>query len=226
VVTIARVSSGVGAVIWIVGLPIFFGVSSGVFVTSDAAYFWFGLVTALTGLFATPVALTYPAPPDALTYAVRGLGVTACVGLLVTGALLVAGASGWLGDMPPHWITSAPDIFLTMFFVWVLLASYFARGSTTLGRLVYRLGMSAGASFLVLVLISLLVFYYDPGFVFTNGTSDLSLILSVVIWWGLPAWLIVFGARMRAGRQPVRADTVATTNDAPTQQPPVVPHLE
>lgn len=220
-VKIARVSSVVAAAVWIVGLPIF-GVSSGIFISSDASYFWFGVVTALTGLAATPVALTYPLPSGPLSYAVRGLGVIACVGLLVTGALLVAGASGWLGDRPPHWITSAPEIFLTMFFVWVLLASYFARGSTTLGRLVYRLGTLAGATFLVFILVSLL-FYYDPGFVFTNAMADPSLILSVVIWCGLPCWLIAFAVRMRAAREPVSAGAVEPTIEATTQPPHVTP---
>ncbi len=221
-VTIARFSSVVGAIVWIVGLPIF-GVSSGIFISSDAAYFWFGVVTALTGLAATPVALTYPASPVPLGCAVRGLGVIACVGLLVTGALLVGGASGWLGDRAPHWITSAPEICLTMFFVWVLLASYFARRSTTLGRPVFWLGMLAGASFLALILISLLVFYFDPGFIFTNETTDLSLISSVLIWLCLPAWLIAFAVRMRAGRGSTTAGTVETTIDATTQPPPVAP---
>ncbi|HEV2034697.1 MAG TPA: hypothetical protein VGU71_10970 [Candidatus Dormibacteraeota bacterium] len=221
-ITIARISSVVGAVVWIVGLPIY-AASSGIFVSSDLAYFWFGVVTALTGLFATPVALAYPASPVPWSYAVRGLGAVACVGLLVTGALLVAGASGWLGDRPPHWITSAPEIFLTMFFVWVLLASYCARRSVTLGRLVSWLGTLAGSSFLVLFLVSLLVSYYDPGFVFTNGTSELSLVLSFLIWWFLPAWLIVFAARMRSGPEPVSTGTAEKTIDATRQTPPATP---
>jgi hypothetical protein len=222
VVTFARVSSVVGAVVWIVGLPIY-AASAGIFISSDASFFWYGLVTALTGLFATPVALTYPAPRVPLSYAVRGLGVVACVGMLMTGTLLVAGASGWLGDRAPHWITATPEIFLTLFFVWVLLASLFGRRSTTLGRSVYWLGMLAASSFLVLILISLLVFYYDPGFVITNGTSELSLVLSFAIWLSLPAWLVVFAARMRTGQEPVRAGTVDKTIDAATQPPPATP---
>jgi hypothetical protein len=222
VVTIARVSSVVGAVVWIVGLPIY-AASSGIFVSSDLAYFWFGVVTALTGLFATPVALTYPASPLPLRYLVGGLGVVACVGLLVTGAVLAAGASGWLGDRPPHQITSAPENFLTIFFVWVLLASYFARRSTTLGRLVFWLGTFAGSSFLVLFLISLLVTYYDAGFVFGNGTPELILVLSFLTWWFLPAWLIVFAARMRSGPEPVIAGTFEKTIDATRQTPPATP---
>ena len=218
---IARVSSVVGAVVWIVGLPIF-AVSSGIFIT-DASYFWFGLVTALTGLFATPVAWIYPAPPVPLSYVIRGLGVVACIGMLVTGALLVAGASGWLGDKPPHGITSAPEIFLTLFFVWVLLASYFARRSTMLGRTVFWLGMLASAAFLALILIPALVFYYDPGFVLTNGTSELNLILSVLIWWSLPAWLIVFAARIRSRPEAVSVGTAEKTTDTTTQPPLATP---
>ena len=222
VVTIARFSSVVGAVVWIVGLPIY-AASAGIFISTDASYFWFGLVTALTGLFATPVAWIYPAQPLLLSYTVRWLGVVASIGMLATGALLVAGASGWLGDKAPQWITSAPEIFLTMFFVWVLLASYLARRSTMLGRTVFWLGMLASAAFLALILISALVFYYDPGFVLTNGTSELSLILSVLIWWSLPAWLIVFAARMRSGREPVSAGTGEKTTDTTMQPPPVKP---
>lgn len=229
-VTVARFSSVVGAVVWLVGL-VFVGFSGAIF-TSDSTYFWFGVLAALIGLATTPVALTYPAASPALSRVVKGSGVMVCAVLVLTGALLVAGSSGWLGDRAPGWLPSTAEIGTLALFGWVLLASYSSRRSITLGGWVFWLGMLVGATVLIPTLVSVLVFFLDPGFTFTNATVLLDLVLYGLVWLCFPAWLIAFAVRMRPGTNTekslgasdrVEVADLANRIDAPTQTPPVTP---
>jgi hypothetical protein len=198
-VTVARFSSILGAIVWVLGLPVV-AIYSVPF-TSDATYLVFGVVVALLGLAAVPIALTYPFTSSGpLIRTVKGLGVLACVVLVVCGALLIAGSTGLLGDKAPSWITEAPVIGVIVFFVWVLLVSVFARRSTTLGPWVFWLGILAGASVLVPILVSALVFFLDPAFIATDATIPLDLLLTLLTWWSLPIWLIALAVKMRAAQ--------------------------
>jgi hypothetical protein len=198
-VTLARFSSLIGAIVWVLGLPVV-AIYSVPF-TSDATYLVFGGVVALLGLAAVPIALAYRFTSSGpLISMIRALGVLTCVALVVSGALLIAGSTGLLGDKAPSWITEAPVIGVIGFFVWVLLVSVSTRRSTTLGPWVFWLGILAGASVLVPILISALLFFLDPAFIATDATIPVDLLLTLMTWWCLPIWLVAFAVKMRAAQ--------------------------
>jgi hypothetical protein len=199
-VTVARLSSVAGAIVWLLGLPLI--TLSSVPFTSDATFYLFGILIVLLGLAGAPVALAYPSESAGRSVSIiRGLGVIVCAVLVVTGALVVAGSTGRLGDRAPGWIPGASLIGLIGFFAWVLLASFSTRRSTTLGRGASWLGLFAGASVLVPVVISVLLFFFDPGFILTDATVPLQLLSALLVWVCLPAWLIVFAVRLHAARK-------------------------
>jgi len=190
VVTIARFSSLLGAAVWFVGLPIIV-MSDAIFV-SDATYFWVGIVIAVLGVAMAPIVFAYPGgSPLQLARAVTGLGVLASLGLVLSGALLIGGSVGLLGDRAPGWIPNASAIGLTGLFVWIVLATYFTRRSAMLGRAAYWFGMLAGASWLATVLDSVLISVH------TNATIPIDMISALLAWLCLPAWLIALAVRMR-----------------------------
>src|SRR5260370_6998178 len=167
-VTIARLSCLVGAAVCFVGLAI--ATMSAVPFASDATYFWIGIVVTVLGVVMAPIAFAYPArSPLRLARIVVGLGLLACVGLVLSGAPLVAGSFGLLGAKAPGWIPNASAFALTGLFVWVLLASYSTRRSPTLGRGTFWFGMLAGTSCLLAGLDSVLLS------VLTNPTTPLDL---------------------------------------------------
>jgi hypothetical protein len=167
--------------------------------SSDAPYFWFGIVVALLGLAATPVVLAHPRASRApLSRVVRGLGAIACLALVVTGALLTGGSTGLLGDRAPIWVPDAAAISVTGFFVCVLVASYSARRSTSLGRWVFWLGVVAGASLLLPILITVLMFFIDPGFMVTDATIPFEAVSALMAWLCLPAWFVAIAVGPRA----------------------------
>ncbi len=201
-VTIARFSNIFGAIVWFLGLPVVVVYSTPF--SSDATYLLFGVVIALLGLAAMPLVLAYPFTSlGPLISVVRGLGVIAGVALVVAGALLIAGSTGFLGDKAPSWTSQAAVIGVMGFFVWVLLVSYSTRHSTALGR-VFWLGILAGASVLVPTLISVLVFLLDPGFIATDATIPLDMILALLTWSCLPIWLIALSVKMPAARDTLK----------------------
>jgi hypothetical protein len=213
-VTLARYSSILGAIVWVFGLPVV-AVYSVPFV-SDATYLVFGVVVALLGFAVVPIALAYPFTSSGpLISMVRGLGVFACVALVVSGALLIGGSTGLLGDKAPSWITEAPVIGVIAFFVWVLLVSVFTRRSTTLGPWAFWLGLLAGASVLVPILISALLFFLDPTFIATDATIPLDLLVTLMTWWCLPIWLVALAVKMRAAHNdPGKLAGAASTVEA------------
>jgi hypothetical protein len=188
---------------------------------SDATYLVFGGVIALLGLAVLPLVLAYPFTTSGpLTSTIRGLGVLACVALVVTGALLVGGSTGLLGDKAPSWISGAPVFGVIGFFVWVLLVTSATRRSTTLGLWVFWFGILAGASVLVPILISVLVFWLNPTFIATKATIPFDLLLTLLTWWCLPIWLIALAVKMTAahsdrGKLVDTASTVDATGHPP-----------
>jgi hypothetical protein len=131
---------------------------------------------------------------------VRGLGVLACVALVVGGALPMGGSTGLLGHTAPSWIPGAPLYGVIGLFVWILLVSSFTPRSTTLGLWVAWFGILAGASVLAPIVISVLVFWLNPSFISTDATMPFDLLLSLLAWWGLLIWLIALAFKMRVPR--------------------------
>jgi hypothetical protein len=198
-VTVARFSNVVAAAVWIFGLPL--TLMSAVPFTSDTTYFILGVVIVMLGLAATPLALAYPESLQApLTRVVRGLGAIACLALILTGALLVSGSEGLLGERAPDWSFNALVISQIGFFVWILLASLSTRRSSSMGVWVFWLGVAASASVLIPnVLNALAIFVLGPNVVITNTSAQLAIATDFLIWLSLPAWLVALSARMRSG---------------------------
>jgi hypothetical protein len=189
--------------VWFLGLPIVV-MSEAVFV-SDATYFWIGIVVSVLGVALAPVAFAYPAgSPLQLARMVSGLGMLACVCLVLSGALLVGGSVGLFGDKAPGWIPNIPGLALTGFFVWVLLASYSTRRSPMLGRAAFWFGMATGTSWLLAGLDSVVISVH------TNATIPIDMISALLAWLCLPAWLIALAVRMRreSGHQKQPANTL------------------
>jgi hypothetical protein len=197
-VRIARVSCVSGALVWFLGVPAV--AFSSVPFASDGSYYLLGLVIVLLGLAEVPIALAYPVPRGLLLgEIVAGLGIVASLALVLSGFGLVAGAIGYLGDKAPSWVVDAPGIGLVGFFVWVVLASYVARDSKSLGRSIYWLGILAGGSVLIPALFYAMVFVLNLNFVSTNATIPFQLLSSILAWLCLPIWLIVLAIRMPSG---------------------------
>ena len=218
-VTVARFSNILGAVVWVLGMPLF--VVYSVPFVSDATYLIFGGVIALLGLAVLPLVLAYPfSTSGPLITVTKGLGVLACVALVVGGALLVGGSTGLLGYTAPSWLPGAPLYGVIGFFVWILLVSSFTPHSTTLGLWVAWFGILAGASVLAPIVISVLMFWLNPTFIATNATIPFDLLLSLLAWWCLPIWLIALAVKLRTARHDPRqpADT-APAVDAAAQPP-------
>ncbi len=198
---VARFSIVIGALVWVLGLPVFV-ISSTPFV-SDTTYLVFGCVIGVLGLAVLPLALAYPVTSSRPRISVvKGLGALACIAMVVSGALLAMASIGLLGDRAPGWIPDAALICVTGFFAWILLVSVAGRLSTTLGSWAFWLGILAGGSVLLPILILVLMFFLNPGFVTTDTTIPVDLILSLffglLIWWCLPIWLIALAAKMPA----------------------------
>jgi hypothetical protein len=193
--TIARISSIAAAIVWALGLPLV-AISAFPF-SSDPTYFLFGLVSMLVGLAAIPIALAYPGPsPARLTMVVRVSGAIASLTLVLTGTVLVSGAVGFLGDRAPLWITDASLFGLLGFFAWILLASYSTRTSNSLGGWVFWLGLLAGVSVPIPILVSLLLSFLEPSYTDTNATIPFVMISALATWLCLPAWLVALSLRM------------------------------
>ena len=189
-VTIARFSSLVAAAGWLVGLPVV--VMTAVLFVSDTTYFLFGVVVTVLGVTTAPIVFSYPAgSPVQFAPAVKGLGVLACVALVVSGTLLVGASAGLIGAKAPGWIPGAAAISLTGFFVWVLFGSYSTRRSALLGPLPFWLGLLAATSWLVATLVSVVITFH------TDTTLPIDMIFGLLIWLCLPAWLIALAMRMR-----------------------------
>jgi hypothetical protein len=218
-VNVARFSNILGAIVWVLGLPLV--VVYSVPFVSDATYFMFGGVIALLGLAVLPLVFAYPFRASGpLIRMVRGFGLLACLVLVVGGALLIGGSTGRLGDTAPSWIADAPLYGVIGFFVWILLVSSFTPRSTALGLWVASFGIFAGGSVLAPILISILVFWLNPAFISTDATIPFDLLGSLLAWWGLPIWLIALAVKMRSALDYPRqlADT-APAVDAGAQPP-------
>ncbi len=87
-----------------------------------------------------------------------------------------------------------PDTAVLVFvalFVWISVASIALRGPSTIERGIFWLGLLTGASCVVPVLASILMFYFARGFVVTNATILPFLLVDLLLWVSLPAWLTV-----------------------------------
>ena len=173
-----------GALVWVVGLFLVEFTGGGI-LPSDVEYFWIGAVGSALGILLIPVALV--ASPKLL---VQGTGLIICVAMVITGVLLILGATGILGVPAPAWIRtwSAPP-FVALF-VWILFASLLERRRSQLGPVVAWLAVVNGAVLLVLVGISLHPYTH------TNETELVDGLLTLFLFFSLPAWLMAVAIRL------------------------------
>jgi hypothetical protein len=194
VLWLARFSGILAAIVWVLGTPL---VAMAGVIPSDAEYFYIGLVCTLLGLALMPVitALRYRSS-GRFTMAIRLCGLTICLALTASGALLMLAAAGKLGERAPEWIPGPSFIAAAVLFIWIGLASYALRGRSTVERAIFGLGVLTTASFLLPVAASFIVTYVIRGFVYTNATALPSLLLGILLWLSLPAWLTVIVLRL------------------------------
>ena len=200
IVALARFTSVLAAVLWLAGLPY---VSLAGAIPSDAEYFAWGGLGVLVGAATLPLASIYPGSfTGRWVRPVRAAGVMICVGLVVTGVLLVSGATGGLGSRAPGWVSPAGDIAVIAFFAWVVVAGNSARRSPTLGRAPFWLGLLGGGAFLLQILVAAVEVNIFPNATSTDWTALLLLVPFALYWLCIPAWFVVLASRMR-GREAV-----------------------
>ncbi|MEA2645520.1 MAG: hypothetical protein QOE92_603 [Chloroflexota bacterium] len=196
-VKITGVSAGAAAVVWLVGLPLI--ALAGVIPGSDAPYGWMGTIGVLLGLTVAPAAaIGVGRREGALNMFSRAAGLVACAVLAVTGVVLTIGVAGALGERAPSWVAPAAQIAWVAFLIWIVLASFLAHDSSAPGRAMLWLGVAVGVSVFLTIAGSALVFYLNPGFVYTNETILPSLLLALVMWLCPAAWFIVLAIRLWA----------------------------
>ncbi len=191
-VWLARASCAISAGVWLLGMPLLFASPF----TSDFEYLLIGVLSALLGLMLPPVIWVFGSlSAKWLRTFVLILGASVCIGLIVTGLLLVLGASGRLGERAPAWLGSTAGLSLVALFPWVLLASLATRSSAILGPAVFRLGVFASACGLGFAAFFSGLFI--PGFVFTDATLLFEVLPAILCWLCPPAWFVLLAIRIR-----------------------------
>lgn len=181
-----RVGGTVGAIAWLIGLPLLGAVSV---IPSDAGYFMAGLVGAVLGCcvvtvtFAPAFRIAQARQPSTLPL----VGVAVGLFLAGTSALEVLASEGALEAPAPGWIPQSADAAVAALFLWIVASSVVLRRA--LGNALTWLGILCGATLLASALESM------PGFVHTNATIPLDFLLAAALWLSLPAWLVVFAWR-------------------------------
>jgi hypothetical protein len=120
---------------------------------------------------------------------VRLSGLAVCIALIASGAVLMLAAGGLLGDGVTRLVPDTTVVVFVALFVWIGLASIALRGPSTIDRGIFWLGLLAGASVTLPVVASILMFYFAKDFVVTNATVLPFLLIDLVVWVSLPAWL-------------------------------------
>jgi hypothetical protein len=179
-----------GAITWLIGLPLV-GMASAI--PSDAEFFLIGLIGTVLGCSLVPVTLGPGFNSSNHKWLILGWTGAALSGVLAAAsALLILGARGDLGARAPEWIADLAEFALIALFGWIVVASALSRRSP-LGQSAYLLGVVSGGAFLALLLLS--AASAIPGFIITNAIAAVDLVLALLVWLTLPAWLLVVAWR-------------------------------
>jgi len=191
----AAIGSALSALVVLAGFPL---VSmSSVIPGSDAPYLTTALVSVLLGLTLAPAAFVdYRRMPGPLRVLGRHSGLVVAGLLVVTGGLLWMGASGVLGERAPSWVAPAAAVAWCSFYGWTSLSSIASRNSSRVDRSLFWLGAAAGAAVALLLLVSIAMFYFVPGYVETGAGIVPILLVSVLTRLTPVAWLLTFAARL------------------------------
>jgi hypothetical protein len=117
-------------------------------------------------------------------------GLAGCVALIPSGLMLVLAADGRFGERAPGWISLPAFASIAALFAWISLASIALRGPSTIERGIFWLGLLAGASLLLPLLASIVMFYVARDFVDTDLTILPALLIALLAWVSFPAWMI------------------------------------
>src|SRR5207302_2522205 len=136
---------------------------AGVIPGSDAPYAWMGIIGIMLGITVAPAAAvgvgryraSFAGPS-------RFAGLAVCAILVFTAIVLTIGAAGGLGERAPSWVAPVAEIAWVALFSWMVMVSFAAREPSPLGRATLRLGTVLGASGLLTIAASTLVFYISP----------------------------------------------------------------
>jgi hypothetical protein len=192
---LAPFAGGVAAVVWAVGF--FFSGFASPLGTLDSFFYFSGITTALVGLLLIPLvlALWRPMSQPRVLLNLGGIGIV--IALISTGLLLIAGATGKLGDRAPNIIPVVWSAALGLFFIWILVTSFTWRGE--LGAAPLWLGI-------VLAIAAILIAIGIPiPEIASNRLVNLSFIGYLVlfillpagtVWLAIPGWLITTGMRL------------------------------
>jgi hypothetical protein len=187
-VLIARFTGVIAIISWFVGAPLV--VLAGVPFPSDIEYLYMGALAAILGLSLAPVTLMIGGPVRSRRKAfVRLSGLGVCIALIASGAVLILAAGGRLGDGVTRLVPDTAVVVFVAMFVWIGVASVALRGPSTLDRGIFWLGLLTGASVALPVVASILMFYFAKDFVVTNATVLPYLLIDLLVWVSLPAWL-------------------------------------
>jgi hypothetical protein len=188
VLLFARVTGVTAIIIWFIGAPLIS--LAAVPFPSDTEFIYMGAVAALLGLTLVPVVLTIGGPMSTRTKAlVRFTGLAECLALIASGVVLVLAAGGGLGERAPAWVPDSAVVVIAALFVWIGIASIALRGPSTIERSIFWLGLLTGASAVVPAVGSILMFYFVKDFVVTDASVFPFLLVDLLIWVSLPAWL-------------------------------------
>lgn len=180
----APFASCAGAFLWVVGVFLVWITAGGV-IPSDAAYLWIGAISVALGILFIPIVLVVAPKLFA-----QGAGLIICAVMVITGALLMLGVAGSLGVPAPAWIATWSELPFVALFVWILSASFVARGRSQLGPVVLWFAVLNIAVLLVALGIALHPYTH------TNETDLVDALLALVFLWSLPAWLVAVAVRL------------------------------
>jgi hypothetical protein len=189
-VLLARFTGVIAIISWFIGAPLV--VLAGVPFPSDSEYLYMGMLAAILGLTLAPVTRVIGGPLQSHRMAfVRLSGLAVCIALIASGAVLMLAAGGLLGDGVTRLVPDTTVVVFVALFVWIGVASIALRGPSTIDRGIFWLGLLAGASVALPMVAAILMFYFAKDFVITNATVLPFLLIDLLVWVSLPAWLTV-----------------------------------
>jgi hypothetical protein len=186
----AAVAGFAGAFVWVAGFLL--SAEAGAVLPSDASYFWLGAVGGALGLLLVPIAVA-----SAEDRALRVAGLAISLATSASGAALMLGAAGNLGERAPAWIVPASAASLVTLLAWMSVTSFRGRAPRSLGKGVFSAGLLIAAA-----LVSGLAVWVFP-YTHTNSTVAIDGLVALLFTACVPLWLVTVGIRLWR-RQDVR----------------------
>jgi hypothetical protein len=178
------------AFVWVLGLVFAAGASA--IVPTDASYFWQGAAGAAVGLLLIPIVRA-----SARHRLLQFLGSAVAVALVLTGTILVLGASRLLGEHAPRWIVPTATAPFIALFAWIAITSYDSRGRAGLGAAVLAFGVLNALAVPIGILI-----WIDP-YTHTNANAPIDFLIELVVLSAAPGWMVAVSLHFWRAATPV-----------------------